>query len=112
MSVTLTIPVPPSANTLWKNVAGGGRRRTGGYNSWYEEAGWTINTQKAGKIRGPYQISIRVPMDARADIDNLVKPIVDLLVKMGVTSDDKMLQAVSIRRCATAKAAHITVEPA
>jgi Holliday junction resolvase RusA-like endonuclease len=112
MTVTLTLPMPPSTNTLWKNVAGGGRRRTSGYNAWYEEAGWAVNRQKPGKIRGPYSVSIRVPAAMRADVDNAIKPIIDLLVKMGVTGDDKEMQAVSIRRDPDAKAVHLTVEAA
>lgn len=93
----LEIPRPPSANTAFRNLAGGGRAKTRGYRAWREEAGWTVKTQSPAKITGEFEVEIVCPRpdNRRRDIDNLIKPTLDLLVLAGVTPDDSRCRKVS-----------------
>lgn len=88
--ITLAIPLPPSVNKIW-------RQQTKGrgapflspvYTAWQQEAGWSITGTHVERIEGPYAVCIHVPHDMAGDIDNRVKPILDLC-KKHVTDDDK-----------------------
>lgn len=111
IETTFTIPRPPSANNAFRNLPGGGRARTHGYTKWREEAGWEIRSQRPAKFSGPFEVEILCPRpDNRArDIDNLIKPILDCLVKAGVTPDDKHCQRVTAAWGPLAKNKPVTV---
>lgn len=106
---TLT-SAPPSLNhafpTVIKYKMKHGRRspypsriKSAEYKAWATKAGWELNTQSISKISGPYKLDIEIGFRlSRADLDNLIKPISDLLVSMGATDDDKHMTAVSIER--------------
>lgn len=86
----LTLPAPPSANALFRNVPGKGRVRAPIYDTWLANAGWKLKAQNPAPVRGPVLILIGIERtSALADIDNRVKPALDLLVKHGVIDDDK-----------------------
>lgn len=92
------IPVPPSTNALFRNVAGKGRVRTERYKTWAQAAGWAINMQKPQKISGPVALDITMERQrSTADLSNRIKGLEDLLVTMGVIDDDKHVQAIAIR---------------
>ena len=55
-------------------------------------------TFEKGTIKGPYEMEIRVPMNTRADVTNLLKAPEDLLVSIGVLPDDKHCRRASIER--------------
>jgi Holliday junction resolvase RusA-like endonuclease len=76
--------VPPSLNNLFLNVNRKGRIKTAIYKDWLVRAqtGWHV----PGKIR------VRLTFnraDTRADLDNLQKPVLDLLVQAGRIADDR-----------------------
>lgn len=111
----LSIPVPPSVNHAFRNVsqrereaarrAGRtlrGRARTAGYQKWATDAGWEVRRQimamgLQGRVAVPGEIVIEIAV-ARgwADIDNLLKPTLDLLVTMLVIDDDRFVRRLSI----------------
>lgn len=93
--IRLTIPFPPTANNLFANGSKG-RFRTAVYNGWIKNAGWAINAQRPGMIEGAYHLKITAERpDYRArDIDNLIKPLGDLLKKQGVITDDSKAASV------------------
>lgn len=107
-----SLPVPPSTNNLFASAPGRGRVKTPHYTRWLTQAGWLIKLAKQPKIEGAYKLRITVPQKTRADLDNMIKPLVDVLVSMGATSDDKHLRSISIRREEAEKAALVIVEPA
>ena len=96
--------MPPSANGLRKTFVRNGKPvsvKTDVYAAWREAALWEIAAQKPGKVAGPYSLSIAAQRHWRSkrarDIDNIIKPISDALVKAGVVSDDSLAESVSAR---------------
>ncbi len=98
MTVQLSIPYPPSANRLWIR-ARVGMRKSDAYSAWINEAAWTIKAQRPQKVSGPYKLSIHASRpDKRArDIDNIIKPISDVLQLAGVIENDSDCEMVSAR---------------
>ena len=99
--IDITIDLPPSANALKRP----GKRRfvaTANYKLWQALAGWQIlalHDRGVGQpVRGEITGGIQVPTKMRGDIDNRIKGILDLLVSMGLTDDDKLVQRVWIGR--------------
>lgn len=92
----LQISKPISLNGIFGNSKKG-RKRTAIYNKWANQSKWEIQSQNVKSINGDYQLELYVGRTCtRADIDNLIKPIADLLVKLGITSDDsKMVRCSS-----------------
>lgn len=87
---------PPSLNNAYSNRLKG-RTKTAAYKQWIDAAGMELNIQRIRPITGPYMLRIEIGRSlTRADIDNLIKPIADLLVKMGATDDDRCMEGVSI----------------
>lgn len=93
------LPYPPSVNTAFRNKAGGGRVRTKGYNAWRREAQAEILRQRPPKVRGCYRLTIEAtrPDNRKRDIDNLIKPVSDILVLGGIIEDDSLCLEVTAR---------------
>ncbi len=92
----VTLPLPPSANKLFKNIAHG-RAKTRAYVEWRHAAEAQLRALQLTPVRGPYELAILVPRGA-GDISNRIKAVEDILVKVGLTDDDKHNEAVSARR--------------
>jgi Holliday junction resolvase RusA-like endonuclease len=93
--------LPPSANGLRKSFIKNGRvmsAKTDAYTKWREAAVWEIAAQRQGTMTGPYRLKIRAQRHWRSkrarDIDNLLKPLSDALVKAGTVSDDSLAESV------------------
>jgi Holliday junction resolvase RusA-like endonuclease len=85
--LTFNLPEPPSVNRF-KNF----HRTDGAYPAWKTAAGWEIKLQ-AGKIvtiLGPVQVDMTFARGG--DIDNRVKPLLDLLQYMRVIENDKQVE--------------------
>ena len=96
--------MPPSANGLRKTFVRNGKPvsvKSDEYASWREAALWEIAAQRPGKIEGPYSLSIAAQRHWRSkrarDIDNIIKPVSDALVKAGIVSDDSLAECVSAK---------------
>lgn len=92
------IRLPPSVNQCWYNVPKRGRKNTPVYEAWATAAGWEMKIARPVKVSGPYFLEILVHPGMPGDIDNRIKPISDLLVKLDLVDDDKHAQSVTIRR--------------
>jgi len=93
--VTLTLPLPPSVNHAWQNVPGKGRVRSPEYRRWHKLAFDELCLQKPGKIVGEFCAVINCgKINRRADIDNRIKPLLDL-IKGTVIEDDSKCARVS-----------------
>lgn len=86
-AVTITMPSPPSVNNLFKNAGRKGRVPTPAYEDWKRHAGWQVKSQQPEKVHGPVMVTI-VHGRRRADLDNLNKAPLDLLVSLGLLDDD------------------------
>jgi Holliday junction resolvase RusA-like endonuclease len=99
----LLLPVPPSTNNLFRNGSHGGRYKTKAYKAWIAEAGWEIMHQRPPTLHPPLRTCLRVlieaPIGPNRDIDNVLKPLLDLLTTMGVYADDKLIDRLEIVRC-------------
>jgi len=89
------LPFPPATNNLYLNV-GKRRVRTKRYDAWIESAHAALALQRAGSLSGPYQFSMIVerPDRRKRDLDGLLKPVLDLCVKAGLTPDDSLCQRI------------------
>jgi crossover junction endodeoxyribonuclease RusA len=98
----LLLPIPPTTNNLFRNIQTGGRARTAAYKTWLHEAGWEIKMQRAPTLHPPLRTCLRVlieaPLGSNRDLDNALKPLLDLLVKMGVIADDSLIDDLRIVR--------------
>lgn len=90
MTCRIELPFPIPISACFENIPKVGRRATGRYREWTNEALWMLKSQKPAKFDGEVSIVIGlVAPDKRArDGDNLTKGIFDVLVKGGIIKDD------------------------
>lgn len=98
LAIEIHIPVlPPSANDM--NEYGKGRVfNSKAYKNWRYNAGLIVKSQKPAGIVGPYKLTIQAERPAkRRDLDNILKPISDLLQDAGVIANDCYCEMISAR---------------
>lgn len=95
--VAIDLPRPISTNSLWRPTPRG-MCKTQAYKDWLTEAGLRLNTQRPGKVEGPYSLIIQVSHAWRGDLDNAAKATSDLLQAHGVISNDRMAQCLVMVR--------------
>jgi Holliday junction resolvase RusA-like endonuclease len=95
------IPMPPSLNGAYANMAGVGRVKVTRYRRWQDAAVAMIRVSipAAMRIAGQVNVHILLPLKMRGDCDNRIKPVLDALVKSGRIDDDCNVQWVSARKC-------------
>lgn len=93
--ILLTIPFPPSANRLWRNV-GAKTLKSAEYRAWLESAGWAVKAQRPQIVRGPYSMTLIAgrPDNRRRDLGNLLKATEDLLMAVGAIEDDHHARSI------------------
>jgi crossover junction endodeoxyribonuclease RusA len=112
--VIIEIPYPPSVNGIWRGGKGGRHYLSAKYKTWREAAGLMVNAQAKGKrIAGPFSIEIqaRRPDKRKRDIDNLIKPLLDLMANMGVIDDDSECQRVTAEWVGRGEGVRVAVRP-
>lgn len=104
------LPLPPSVNACWRNVRGVGRVRTSAYRSWIDAAGWELRSQRPSHVPGEVSISIRAARpNRRRDLDNTIKPILDLLSSHRTIEDDARVTALAAIWDPTVEAGRVRV---
>lgn len=95
--IYLRLPVPPSTNNLYLNIRRG-RTKSKAYREWIEAADGCFLLQRRGlngkPIAGPYRAQIKLPK-IRGDCDGRIKAVLDWLVRVELTPDDKHCRKVS-----------------
>lgn len=89
-AIVITVPRPPSANRMWRNVPGMKRPVLDrNYAAWLETAGWEARRQAVGmdRITCRFDVVLSVPISQR-DTDNWQKPLMDLMQHAGIVSND------------------------
>lgn len=89
--------IPPSTNALWRVAAGGRGYKSARYATWWAAAKVEIMAQRVPAVAGPYALHVRfIRPDRRGrDLDNLIKPLSDLLVTMRVIEGDHLAQRIT-----------------
>jgi len=93
--LTVWLPLPPSANRLWRAYQGR-NIKSQAYRTWLAEAAKTLLIQRPGSILGKFTavITVERPDRRRRDIDNLAKPVLDALKFAQVIEDDSLAQRI------------------
>ena len=91
-SIILYVPVPPSANAMFgRAMTRKGRRvLTPAYMEWRDRAGWIARTQVMGAeaIACRFDVHVEVP-PGRIDLDNYLKPLLDLCQNIHAITNDR-----------------------
>jgi Holliday junction resolvase RusA-like endonuclease len=110
-STSVDLPIAPSVNRLWRNVAGLGRVRTTDYRRWLKAAGWELVVQRMRPISG--HVAVRIfagPTERRRDLDNVPKAVCDLLVVQEIIEDDALVAELFARWDAGVEPGRMSVE--
>lgn len=104
MAVSLTLPYPPSANRLWRSVPKlKSPIKSREYLAWIKAAQACIPMTARDEIKGQFRVLIEADRpDRRArDLDNLTKPLLDVLcptnTHKGVIEDDHLAIEITSR---------------
>jgi Holliday junction resolvase RusA-like endonuclease len=114
--ITLSLPMPPSTNSLYRNVPGRGRAKTERYRTWLRAAGNELLTQRVGlqPIHGAFTLTILLPQSKRRslmDASNYIKATEDLLVRHRLIDDDRNAESVTIAWAAGIAQCEVRVWP-
>jgi Holliday junction resolvase RusA-like endonuclease len=84
----IVLPFPPSVNGLFRRH--NGAHLSAAYKAWRDEAGMKLNRQQVRHHDGAVTIRMwmRAPDRRPRDIDNYIKPVIDLLVRHGIIQQD------------------------
>ena len=96
--LNLWLPVPPSLNKAYRNGQKGARGRfaSRALLDWKMAARVALRRQAWEHVPGPVIVVMNVERRSKvADIDNRIKPVLDLLVAEGVIEDDRHVTAVA-----------------
>lgn len=97
--MNLILPFPPTTNNLFRNVRGKGRVPTKRYEQWMKQAMQELMVQQPERLVGFVSVDLGFgrPDKRRRDLDNLLKAVLDALVKFAVIEDDSKIIAISAR---------------
>lgn len=114
-SITLELPVPTSTNNLQRSAKNGRRYDSKDYETWHNLASSLIMAERGKWVKKglpldrPYVARIRLSDRDRADVDNRVKALLDVLHHMSVTPDDKHCYGFSVARSPRVEPGRIVV---
>lgn len=58
-----------------------------------------VKSQNVGPVPGPrWRLIIEAPLNRKRDLDNVLKPTLDLLVAMQLISDDRYVDQITLMR--------------
>jgi Holliday junction resolvase RusA-like endonuclease len=109
----IDLPTPPSVNGLFFNRTGG-RSVTRRYKEWRVEAGYELIRQRPGRFLGPVAITLALHEPNRtSDLDNRIKPVLDLLVEHQVIENDdsRYVRRLSAEWDNSVSGVRVSIEP-
>jgi len=106
----LELPLAPTANHSYTTI---GRKRivSKDTETFRQEVWFIVKQQKIKPLTGRLSIAIGVfpKTQARNDIDNRIKPVLDALTLAGAWQDDSQIDYISVERCAVVKGGKMIV---
>lgn len=100
MKTTIELPIPPSTNNLFVTRRGK-RYKSNHYLAWIKEADLMLMVQRAKPVPSPVSIVVRIiggdGWTRGRDLDNAIKPVLDLCKMAGLILDDNCNHVVSVR---------------
>lgn len=105
-----TLPFPPSTNRLWR-IAGKRMYRSKRYMEWIGECALALELEARPEIDYPFNIEIVAgrPDKRRRDLDNLSKPILDVLQHCQVIKDDCFANRITMMWATDIEGAKVTI---
>ena len=102
MGIHIVLPVPPSANRLHVRRSRGKYARRTEYETWRKEAGLLLNqavAKQGGPLpaKSPLAVSICADIGRHRDLDNIIKPTLDLLQGAAI-DDDRWIDIHAVQR--------------
>lgn len=100
--MNVTLPLPETTNQAY--ATNNGRwYKTAKVKSWETEAGWLVKKAWKGKkpLRGSVRVDIRFLVKRDRDIDGAIKPILDLMQRMGVYENDRQVMKLTVSKAKT-----------
>jgi crossover junction endodeoxyribonuclease RusA len=87
---------PPSANAIWRAVPGRGVIKSALYRTWLIDQTLKLHLQTGDRVEGHYHIHFKIQRKdkRRRDLDNLLKPLHDLIVAAGLVDDDSLCDRI------------------
>lgn len=113
-AVTIDLPFPPIVNNLFANGKSG-RFTTQQYRDWQTNAGWKIRADRTPRVPGPVSLTLSYEeKSGRRDLDNLLKPVLDLLVKHNLIDGDHrtVVRAIAASWSRKVAGVRVTIAPA
>lgn len=115
MTLTFTLPRPPSINGAYFNKKNGGRAKTDSANTFAFLASVELARQHVRGIKGKVIITYdvgRIADRRRRDVGNYEKLLSDSLVANGIIEDDSLIERLSIGWVDGVEGVRVTVEAA
>ena len=98
---SIKLPIPTSANALYKRRKDGGVFRTQEYKDFIEEVGWILIAKRIKPLPEEtplyFIINAKVPRHIR-DLDNCQKALLDTFQRHAIIKDDKWIDYLTIHR--------------
>lgn len=96
--INITLPLPPSLNSLWRVTKQGKMYKSPVYTKWKAAAQWDVKAQVGTKkITGKFKLTLIAdrPDKRNRDLDNLLKAALDCLNGIAIDDDHdcEMLEA-------------------
>lgn len=100
--ISVILPLPPTSNHRLVASRGGRLIKSEQYRRWQDEAALIASSQalKTGPLTGSIAVMVRAVFNDRRtrDLDNVLKPVNDVLVKGHVIKDDGLIDMQLICR--------------
>ncbi len=99
MTFSCILPWPPSVNTYY-TIARGRKILSKKGRQFKADCAFYIKSRRPPTMTGPLEvlIDVTVPDKRKRDLDNLLKPILDVLGQYGVYEDDSQIEDLRIRK--------------
>lgn len=99
----ITLPKPPSINHIYGFTSRGGFARsyiTKVGKTWFDEAGYRLKEQvlPGDSITQNLTLSVELYTARRQDVDNILKPLLDLLQKQAVIENDSQIYKLTVEK--------------